>query len=586
MDFVTLIIDSRATDTCACGAPTSLLPLPLGERTFLERLVERLGTLVSPEGRNLWVMPTFSVDEAYAQNMLARFPEAEVLDSDQLPEKLRSCRANTRVVVFDPQRWPRGDFHASSMLRKHGRDGQAVHFVGTGKEEVRARERVEHDDAGRVTRVQRVYRGNGTAEAGETGVFMSSVPAGVLADISFSTVPQLRAALVADSVPVVDVPVPVSVVEIDGAEGVLALNEIVMRDELGGATRTGATGEATVVCGADCSIDPTARMIGPVVLHDRVRVGAGATIVGPAVLGPACEVEPGAIVAQAVLAAGTLVRGGVTLRHCVAAGRCLACPEGTRPRQAQRQLGAGGRPKGTPAQTGRTPYQPTRSRRIDFACKRLVDIVASACGLIVLSPLFVVVAIAIKWASPGPVFFVHRREQRGGKEFPCLKFRTMVADAHAQQLELYAQNEVDGPQFKLRNDPRVTKLGDWLRAKNIDELPQLVNVLLGHMSLVGPRPSPFRENQICVPWRRARLSVRPGITGLWQICRSADRSAGDFHEWIYYDIAYVRHFSWWLDIKILAATIWTRGGRTSVPMSRLISDEAQKRSYRSRVAML
>jgi lipopolysaccharide/colanic/teichoic acid biosynthesis glycosyltransferase len=116
-------------------------------------------------------------------------------------------------------------------------------------------------------------------------------------------------------------------------------------------------------------------------------------------------------------------------------------------------------------------------------------------------------------------------------------------------------------------------LGKWLRTTNIDELPQLFNVLVGHMSLVGPRPSPFRENQICVPWRRARLSVRPGITGLWQICRSADRSAGDFHEWIFYDITYVRQFTLWLDLKILVATVLTLGGRSSVPVSRLIEVE-------------
>ena len=101
----------------------------------------------------------------------------------------------------------------------------------------------------------------------------------------------------------------------------------------------------------------------------------------------------------------------------------------------------------------------------------------------------------------------------------------------------------------------------------------MINVLLGDMSLVGPRPSPFRENQICVPWRRARLSVRPGITGLWQICRDADRTRGDFHEWIYYDLTYVREFSLWLDLKILLATIITLGGRRSVPLAWLIPSE-------------
>ena len=112
----------------------------------------------------------------------------------------------------------------------------------------------------------------------------------------------------------------------------------------------------------------------------------------------------------------------------------------------------------------------------------------------------------------------------------------------------------------MDGDPRVTRVGRWMRRLNIDELPQLLNVVAGDMSLVGPRPSPFRENQICVPWRDARLSVPPGITGLWQVCRN-HRKDGDFHQWIYYDLLYVQHMSLWLDIKILVATLLTRGGR-------------------------
>jgi lipopolysaccharide/colanic/teichoic acid biosynthesis glycosyltransferase len=196
--------------------------------------------------------------------------------------------------------------------------------------------------------------------------------------------------------------------------------------------------------------------------------------------------------------------------------------------------------------------------------KRLLDVILSSAGLIVFSPLLVLVAALIKIESRGSVFYAHRREGRGGKDFLCLKFRTMVADASRYRRKLAPQNEVDGPQFKLKNDPRVTPLGRLLRATNVDELPQLVNVLLGHMSLVGPRPSPFQENQICVPWRKARLSVRPGITGLWQVCRN-NRDKGDFNQWIDYDIAYVRHFSIWLDLKILLATLVTLGGQWSVP---------------------
>jgi lipopolysaccharide/colanic/teichoic acid biosynthesis glycosyltransferase len=131
----------------------------------------------------------------------------------------------------------------------------------------------------------------------------------------------------------------------------------------------------------------------------------------------------------------------------------------------------------------------------------------------------------------------------------------MVHDADALQKQLRALNEVDGPQFKLTRDPRVTALGRFLRKTNIDELPQLLNVLAGQMSVVGPRPSPFEENQLCPAWREARLSVKPGITGLWQVSRSPARGATDFQEWIYFDTQYVERRSFWLDLKIVLLTI-------------------------------
>jgi lipopolysaccharide/colanic/teichoic acid biosynthesis glycosyltransferase len=146
----------------------------------------------------------------------------------------------------------------------------------------------------------------------------------------------------------------------------------------------------------------------------------------------------------------------------------------------------------------------------------------------------------------------------------------MSTGAHLAQRDLHGLDQTDGPHFKVDRDPRVTRVGWFLRMTNADEIPQLMNVLLGQMSLVGPRPSPFRENQVCVPWREARLSVRPGITGLWQVCRH-NRSDGDFHQWIEYDLLYVQHLSVWLDLKILAATILTLGGKAAhVPASWLV----------------
>jgi lipopolysaccharide/colanic/teichoic acid biosynthesis glycosyltransferase len=185
--------------------------------------------------------------------------------------------------------------------------------------------------------------------------------------------------------------------------------------------------------------------------------------------------------------------------------------------------------------------------------KRALDATAAAIGLVALSPIGLLISALIKLESKGPIHFGHVREGMGGRPFRCWKYRTMIPGADQQQRKLARMNQMDGPQFKVKKDPRRTRMGRILSATNLDELPQLWNVLVGEMSLVGPRPSPFRENQVCVPWREGRLSVRPGVTGLWQICRH-DRDKGDFHQWIYYDLLYVRNMSFWLDLKILVLT--------------------------------
>jgi lipopolysaccharide/colanic/teichoic acid biosynthesis glycosyltransferase len=197
---------------------------------------------------------------------------------------------------------------------------------------------------------------------------------------------------------------------------------------------------------------------------------------------------------------------------------------------------------------------PRRLNPIQKANKRAFDILAALVGLTLTLPLFPVIMFLI-WLEDGrPFFFAHRRETRGGREFPCLKFRTMRNDAEQLKQDLAQQNKCDGPQFFIEDDPRITRFGRIMRKLNLDELPQFLNVLVGHMSIVGPRPSPHSENQYCPPWREARLSVRPGITGLWQVMRS--REAGlDFQEWIRYDIEYVENMNWRLDVWIIYRTV-------------------------------
>jgi lipopolysaccharide/colanic/teichoic acid biosynthesis glycosyltransferase len=162
-----------------------------------------------------------------------------------------------------------------------------------------------------------------------------------------------------------------------------------------------------------------------------------------------------------------------------------------------------------------------------------------------------VVALAIKLTSPGPVFYAARRVGLGQRRFRCYKFRTMQADAQALQAELEALNEADGAVFKIKDDPRVTPLGRWLRALSIDELPQLINVLRGEMSLVGPRPLPLRDNELLAAWHKQRHVVLPGMTGLWQVRGRSDTS---FDEMIDLDLLYIDSWSLWLDFSIMLRT--------------------------------
>jgi len=188
-----------------------------------------------------------------------------------------------------------------------------------------------------------------------------------------------------------------------------------------------------------------------------------------------------------------------------------------------------------------------------FVFKRLFDICVSGILLILLMPLLLVVAVAVRLDSRGPVLFLQERVGLNKRRFQVYKFRTMVTNAEKKQAQIEGLNEADGPVFKIKNDPRITRLGKYLRKASIDELPQLLNVLTGEMSLVGPRPLPIRDYQgFDQDWLRRRFSVRPGITCLWQI---NGRSSLSFQEWMKLDMRYIDSWSFWLDLKILVMTI-------------------------------
>jgi lipopolysaccharide/colanic/teichoic acid biosynthesis glycosyltransferase len=564
--IIPLIIDSEVPYLCQ-SEPAPLLTLPLGLTSVLDHLAPLLAPLAAGD---VLVMPAFEAPADY-ESLISASTSASVrvVRRDHLTQVLSDLEIGDDLLVIEPRHWIVGDRGFEQIVTSLEDYRGATHVVATrfGVDDVQ--ERVECDSFGMVKRVQRFYSAVEGSDVGSSAVVCTLVPARSVAGIRFASLSELRSGLLAKGGLNRDLPLEVNFLDLSTPAGLLALNDRVLEQIAHhDAPPTFEPGGREIRVGRECEIHPSARLVPPVIIHPGVILEEEVTIIGPALIGAGSRVGRGATVAQSYLKHGTELLAGVTVRHHVCDGHCVGS-----------FCACGGPAEHSPAaalpearwqvKELKKPSDQTDSGRRPFhrAAKRLIDGVLAFLGLVVLSPVMLVVGLLVKLDSAGPVFFAHRREGRGGKEFSCLKFRTMTADAHRLQRRLYQNNEVDGPQFKMKKDPRVTRVGRLLRVTNLDEIPQLLNVLLGHMSLVGPRPSPFRENQICVPWRRARLSVRPGITGLWQVCRDEDRNEGDFHEWIYYDLTYVRHFSVWLDLKILLATIVTLGGRSSAPIT-------------------
>ena len=185
--------------------------------------------------------------------------------------------------------------------------------------------------------------------------------------------------------------------------------------------------------------------------------------------------------------------------------------------------------------------------------KRIIDVIGALFGLIFLSPLLLLVAIAIKVSSPGPILYQWNVIGLGGKSMVSWKFRSMVENADELKDRLQGQNEMSGPVFKMKDDPRITMVGRFIRKYSIDELPQLFSVIKGDLSLVGPRPPGPHEWIHYLPWQRRKVSIRPGITCIWQI--RGRNEVSDFEEWVKMDLEYIDNWSLWLDLKILFKTI-------------------------------
>ncbi|HPP27625.1 MAG TPA: sugar transferase [Phycisphaerae bacterium] len=565
MGYVPLIIDSTAPVVGDDGQHWSVLALPAGAASVFEQAVAWLAEL---QPRMVVWLRTTDTAPSVPMSLGKAGPAVRCVTGEQLDRVIEDLDSSDLFVVLDTRSWPAPWPHPREM-RDAGREYHgATHAIAVGNRLDRAVERIESDHAGQIRRVQRLYATANWPEVAGHSIAYSVVPVRALWGVRFDSIGELRHQLTVRGVLTRDKPVSCRILNLQQIDCYLAFSEQVLVRASRGPVPSGyRSSPGGVRVAGGCTIPRSARLVSHVLVRENVVIGDNVTIVGPTIIGPGVQIEDEAVIAQAVVLPGTTVPRGAIVRHQVIDARGVST-EPSPDSPVHDDVAAPTDSSFVPLELTAPPVHD--ARRIERVAKRAFDVLVSASALIVLSPLLLLIALLVWLDSPGPVLFGHIRERRGGKEFKCLKFRTMVPDADRRQRDLFDKNQVDGPQFKLANDPRVTRVGRWLRASNLDELPQLFNVLVGHMSLVGPRPSPFRENQICVAWRQARLSVRPGITGLWQICRAPDRSQGDFHEWIYYDMAYVRHFSLWLDIKILFATLLTLGGHRHVPLSWMI----------------
>ncbi len=554
MSIVPVLLDVRPSYTGNDLDSGSLLLLPTADDLLLRELMRSVLRITA---HRPIVLTAFDVDADYERRIRAGYSDVERVKSiAQFRIEMERFTPSDSFLFVSPVCYPSDGVDLRPLSTASVNDARMVrHLVAFEAPTLHTKELVQADDDGRVRRIQRYFEP--VTWPFPSGVLASLVPvacAQMAMPMTLTSLEGLRMQLSSSGIPNQDVPYHGDCFDLNDEAGALALSErrvsaMSTLRELGRVR-----GQDATLRSPRAKVHPTARLVGPVVVRDGASIDEGALVIGPATIGEGAHVHEGAVVAQCLVLPGAEVLKGITVRHRVISGDST-------------HAGAlGGQRRHTAAHLVAAPEPTSRSPIPTYVTvKAFFEPILAITALVVLSPLLVVMALLVKFTSSGPIFYGDSREGKDARAFKCWKFRSMLTNADDMQRALAAQQQMDGPQFKMDHDPRVTKVGHWLRKLNVDELPQLWNVARGEMSFVGPRPSPFRENQICVPWRNGRLSVRPGITGLWQVCRK-DRATGDFHQWIHYDLLYVRNVSFRLDVMILAATIFTLGGRKPVPL--------------------
>jgi lipopolysaccharide/colanic/teichoic acid biosynthesis glycosyltransferase len=568
MTLIPIVLDLRP-GYLGEAATESLLLLP-GPGGALMRELARSIAAVTPTPPS--VLAAFTPDAAYVARLRAACPDlAAVLTPASFSDVVGDCDASDVLLLVSPGRWPAGGLDLRGLCSRLRDASMVRHLLAFEATPHRTKELVQTAADGRLRSIQRYF--HPVTWPFPAGPMASLVPVAcvqMMERLPLWSLDELRRALSARGTPASDDSYHDETFDLEDEDGLLAFMERRVSEQAVLRGGLGTSPDAHAECAPSASVHSTARLIGRVHVAANAVVEAGALVVGPSVIGEGARVEADAVVAQCLVLPGATIAQAVTVRHRVVIPR------------AAREPGCRHRRHPAPARTDeRATREGARRSRIAYVTvKAIADRVGASLALALLAPLMLLLALLVRLGSRGPVFYGDLREGMGGRPFRCWKFRSMRTNADAMQRALAAEQQMDGPQFKMDRDPRVTALGVWLRRLNADELPQLWNVARGEMSIIGPRPSPFRENQICVPWRHGRLSVRPGITGLWQVCRH-DRALADFHQWIQYDLLYVKHLSFALDLKIFLATIVTLGGKRPVPVSLVIGRTRSDRSATS-----
>ncbi len=554
--IVPVLIDCRPPFLSPLGgAAGSLLLTPLGGAPLLVELACAIRAVCKSD--QILIAPQFAADGAYVDACEAVWPCAKIASSPAFRAVLDEREPSDWLLIVDAAFYPTDGLPLGEMLQDTAACPLSRHLISVHRSEHGVDEGVVRDAAGQVRRIERYYEGITSIRA--SAVVASAVRAVALRRVSPDAAPRpeaLRAQLAAGAYPARDVMLGGRVLDLCDEGDFLRVSGLAIESMLAERLPPGFALHAPgVAVAANVSIAPSARLFGPLVIHSGARIESDAVVIGPTTVGPNAVVGAAALVCECLVPRGQAIADGEERCQQVASPRGVVRDRERGPAR----VGAIGMDLSPPSAG---PWYPRAKRAFDFS--------VALAALLALSPLLLILALLVRFTSRGGAYFGHLREGRGALPFRCWKFRTMVADADAKQRGLYRANAVDGPQFKMKRDPRITFVGRILRATNLDELPQLWNVLRGEMSLIGPRPSPFRENQMCIPWREARLSVRPGITGLWQVCRR-DRAISDFYQWIHYDTLYVRHASFWVDLRILFFTVATLAGKFSVPVTWIIS---------------